>query len=272
MVQNTSKITGCELYAGTENQSASKRYFAHNHNWNLLLIESGRVRITIYGKTYQFQSGALIILEPGPPREFLVLEDWCCHWIHFNLDAHLQYRPEWSSCGRGIWQLLPSPSEYNEFLRLFKEIIQTCRIRQTGWYRLGYCMIQEIILRGNMVNENGLSAEHIDFAAHVLKNFDRNIIMDELANRCSLSRAVFFRKFRQTFGMPPNQYREQLLLNHERELLENSEVSFKEIAAMVQSDNSFYLSSRFSKMFSMSPREYRKTYRQSLEAHSRQSC
>ena len=131
-------------------------------------------------------------------------------------------------------------------------------------------MIQEILLRGNMLNEKGLDREHIDFASRILRDFTSVGSMTELAEQCGLSRAVFFRKFRETFGMSPGQYREQQRLNHVRIQLENSSKSLKEIADICGFDNALYLSSRFRKIFGVSPRDYRQNYLRSRSLSSDQ--
>ena len=252
--------TGCELYAGEDCQKPGKRYFAHNRNWNLILPEEGKFRAVFGNGRYTFGSRDLVLLAPGPLREFIVLETLKVRWIHFNLDAHLQYPPEWPCRGPGVYLLHPSASDRVEFIRLFTEISGLCRVRRTGWYRLGYCLVQEILLRGNMLNEQGLDQEHIEFAARVLQDFSSTATVDELAKRCSLSRAVFFRKFRTTFGMTPGEYREQQKLNAVRQELEKGMRSLKELAEMHGFDSPFYLSARFRKMFGVSPREYRRNY------------
>jgi len=257
-------LTGCELYAGVQCQSPGQHYPGHNRNWNLLLLESGRVRVLFNRESYVFNSGDLVLLAPGPSREFRVLEPLKIHWIHFNLDAHLQYRPEWPSRGRNVYLIHPEAAPSNEFLRLFTEVNNLCSFRQKGWYRLGYCMVQEILLRGNMLSEKGLDQEHIDFAARILRDVTSGASITELAEQCHLSRAVFFRKFRETFGMSPAQYREQQKLNYVREQLESTAKSLKEIAEISGFDNAFYLSSRFRKMFGVSPRIYRQNYLRNL--------
>lgn len=263
-------LTGCELYAGVHCHPQGQRHFAHNRNWNLLLLEEGVLEV-LFGQAavpdrtrYTFGTGDLVLLAPGPPRQFLVLETLKIRWIHFNLDAHLQYRPEWPSPGKNVYLIHSETAALTEFQRLFSDILHLCQSRQKGWYRLGYCMIQEIILRGNMLNGSGLDQEHIEFAARVLRDVNSSVPITELAKQCTLSRAIFFRKFRETFGMSPGAYREQQRLNHVREQLESTTKSLKEIAGESCFDNAFYLSARFRKMFGVSPREYRRNYLRTL--------
>ena len=257
-------LTGCELYAGKQYHPAGMRFWAHNRNWNLLLVESGKLRILIRNRSYTFEAGDLILLESKFPREFIIIEQLTVHWIHFDLDAHLQYSPEWPSPRKGVYLLHPKADSGNEFVRLFSEIYKLCEQRQRGWYRLGYCMIQEILLRGNMLNERGMEPDDIIFAARILRNVSVSVSIEQLIEQSGMSRAVFYRRFRESFGVSPSQYREQRKLNCVRELLESSTKSLKEIAEICDFANAFYCSSRFHKMFGISPREYRRNYLDSI--------
>ena len=125
-------------------------------------------------------------------------------------------------------------------------------------------MIQEILLRGNMLNERGMEPDDIIFAARILRNVSVSVSIEQLIEQSGMSRAVFYRRFRESFGVSPSQYREQRKLNCVRELLESSTKSLKEIAEICDFANAFYCSSRFHKMFGISPREYRRNYLDSI--------
>jgi len=192
------------------------------------------------------------------------LEDWEIHWIHFNLDSNVPFAPHWPTVIPGVFKLLPDKAEFRKFKSLFTEVRQNCRIRRLGWYRLAYCIVQEIILRGNMINESGLDFKHIELSAKVLENLRSVGDMGELAEKCSMSRATFFGKFKETFGVTPGEYREQQVLTRVRNLLETTNMSLKEIAGEMNYSNPFYLSLRFKKKFGVSPRDYRSRHKAAL--------
>ncbi|MPN08238.1 Arabinose operon regulatory protein [bioreactor metagenome] len=256
--------TGCELYSGLHEHLQGDRFWGHNRNWNLLLNHEGKIRLEIKGRSLDFEKGSLVLIEPESPRKFVVLGNWQVQWIHFNLDLHVPFSPEWPCVIPGVFRLMPDKTEFDKFKTLFAEVRQICRIRRLGWYRLAYCLVQEVILRGNMLNESGLDSRHIEFASRMLENLGSVENMGELAEKCSLSRAGFFEKFKETFGVTPGEYREQQVLSRVQELLETTAMSLKEIAGMMKYDNVFYLSLRFKKKFGVSSREYRARYRATL--------
>lgn len=246
-----------------------ERFYGHKKNWNLLLTNKGKVRVLLACKeNITIEPGTITLIEPGVTRLFMILEDWEPQWIHFNLDAHVPFTPEWPAVGPHVFRISPGNTEFHKIESQFSEVRSLCKIRQRGWYRLAYCIVQEIILRGNMVHEKGLDSMHIELAAKMLENLDNIDNIEKLAKKCSISRAGFFTKFKETFGVTPGIYREQQVMGVVQELLSNSDMTLKEIAQRTGFSNSFYLSNRFKKMFGISPTQYRKQYLKTLSGET----
>ena len=252
--------TGYEIYAGEVEYKSRHAHFGDRQNWNLLLSLAGRLKLGIGGRELAVGPATLFMIAPGAPRRFAVSEYWKTSWIHFNLDAHIQIPPEWPQIGPGVSAVALNRDDLKELQRLFNELIHVCTIRRHGWYLLAYCLVQEIILRGNMAAHAALG-EHIELTAKMLKNLDAPQGIDGIAGKCAMSRTGFFSKFKATFGTTPAKYREQQLLTRVQSYLENSDMSIKEIVQELKLGNPAYLSTRFRKTFGMSPREYRKRHR-----------
>lgn len=255
--------TGSELYAGLSQQSPGNAWLGDNRNDNLLLTLTGTVRLTSSAFHSDFPAGTLLALEPGRQREFLALTDWECLWVHFNLDDCGSARPEWGQ--RGFCRAITLEQQDLQAVRhAFQQICQMASERRLGWHRLCYVLITEVILRGNMVMGSALTPEHIELAAQLLGKLDRPVSMDDIARRCSMSRAAFYTKFRETFGMSPHRYRENELFRQCRHLLETTDYPLKQIAEMLGCSSSFYLSNRFRKWAGISPSEYRRRTRAAM--------
>lgn len=253
--------TGYEIYAGICEYRHSHSHLGHRDNCNVLLSLDGEVRLGIRGKRLEFGPGTLFMIEPGPQRRFQVPDHWQSYWMHFNMDAHIQIRPEWPAVGPGVYAVTPTGDDLNQLRLVFAEIIHICTVRRHGWYLLAYCMAQEVILRGNMACHAAALGEHIELTAKMLENLSSPRSIDEIAGKCAMSRSGFFSKFRSTFGTTPAKYREQQILNQVQSLLEHSDLSIKEIARELNIGSSCYLSTRFKKAFGLSPREYRRHHR-----------
>ena len=183
-------------------------------------------------------------------------KSWSVYWLHFNLDAHIQIRPEWPQIAPGVCSVTPTAGDLERLRQVFAEIMHVCTLRRSGWYLLAYNLVQELILRGNMATRDALG-EHTEVTARMLENLDTARNIDAIAGKCAMSRSGFFSKFRSTFGTTPAKYREHRLLTQAQALLEDSDLSIKEIARELNLGSASYLSTRFRKAFGISPREYR---------------
>ena len=253
-------LTGYEVYIGKMEFHANHSHLGDRANWNMLLSLDGELKLGIGGCRLNIDPGTLFMIAPGQPRRFSVPEYWHTYFLHFNMDAHIQIPAKWPSVGPGVYAVVPNRDDFAQLRQVFDEIMHVCTIRRHGWYLLAYCLIQELILRGNMAG-NAALGEHIEFTAKMLENLNNPRSIDDIAGKCAMSRSGFFTKFRATFGISPAKYREQQVMNKVQELLENSGMSIKEISREVGIGNPCSLSTRFKKAFGISPREFRSKHR-----------
>jgi len=261
----TTTHTGYEIYIGRGDYETPHSHFGDTRNWNMLLSLGGEVRLGINGRELVFPTGSLFLIAPGPPRRFTVAEYWKLYYLHFNMDAHITIPPELPEVEKGVYAVELPNGDFKRIRRVFAELFQVCSIRRHGWYLLAYHLIQELILRGNMACQAALG-EHIETTAKMLESLNTSRNIDDIANRCAMSRSGFFAKFRSTFGTTPAKYREQQMLAQALSLLENSDMSIKEIAQALHICQPCYLTARFRKAFGVSPREYRRNRRAGVGA------
>lgn len=251
----TTSTTGCEFYSGYSSLNPGKKFAGDAENWNLLLPVSGTAFLKMeVGPKIKLVPGTLYLLQPGQQRQFDIRESVFIHWLHFNLDAHLQYKPEWNQIQPGIFSVELNAAEISKLIAVFSEIQTLCTDRIPGWYRLAYCLTQEIILRGNMVNQKNTIPGS---AANLLEPLEQNRSVKDAAKQSALSKTAFYQQFQKTFGNSPAAYREQRLMNQAQALLEETTLTVKEIADQLSFVNPAYFSTRFKKHFGMSPKEYR---------------
>lgn len=253
--------TGSEILAGYSQHPADDRWSGFSHNWNLLLGVKGAVRLQFNGEYCTIPEHSLALISPSGVRNFTTEEDWESLWMHFDRNLYLKEDIEWSEVIPGVWLLALESADYRIMHHLFIQVAQVAARRERYWKQLIYCLIQEVMLRGNMISGRGLGSYDTALAHRMLSNLQENLSMDEIAERCGLSRSAFFAKFTETFDISPRKYREKHLMQTIQTLLENSDMSIAQICDHVHMSNPFYLSARFKAYFGVSPREYRKRFR-----------
>ncbi|MBE6358563.1 MAG: helix-turn-helix transcriptional regulator [Lentisphaeria bacterium] len=253
--------TGSEILAGRSQHPQDSRWQGFSHNWNFLLSVKGEARLQFRGNYCALPRHSLILISPDGIRNFTTEEEWDSLWIHFERNLYFNDVIEWEEKIPGVWVLPLKNADFRIMHHLFIQMVQIAARRERFWRRLIYCLIQEAVLRGNMIFGRAGSSFDTALAHKMLSNLQENLSMDEIAERCGLSRSAFFAKFTSTFDVSPRKYRENHLMITIQTLLETTDMSINDICQHVHMSNPFYLSARFKACFGISPREYRKRFR-----------
>ncbi len=96
----------------------------------------------------------------------------------------------------------------------------------------------------------------VDF---MTENLGRDIGIEELVGRCGLSRAQFFRAFRQSTGQTPHRYLVGLRLDRAKMLLETEDLSVGEVTRAVGMGANAGFARLFQQRFGAQPARYRRT-------------
>jgi len=92
---------------------------------------------------------------------------------------------------------------------------------------------------------------------HMHNNISSEVSVNELAFLMHLEPSYFIRRFSAVFGIPPMQYFDKLRLQKAMFLLENTDMSFEEVAHEIGIKNKYYFNRFFTKHAHISPKVYR---------------
>lgn len=92
----------------------------------------------------------------------------------------------------------------------------------------------------------------------IKKNYQNVITMQQVASYVHVTEKHFCRKFKQVYGIPPQQYLLKLRMEKACELLSDTSLKIKEVAQSVGYDSQLSFSSAFRRHYSLSPSEFRK--------------
>ncbi|WP_158607011.1 AraC family transcriptional regulator [Paenibacillus ginsengarvi] len=100
---------------------------------------------------------------------------------------------------------------------------------------------------------------------YIHTNYDRKIVLKELARKLTVSSAHLCRVFCERYQMSPMQYLNHWRIREAKELLKHTDLSITEISAKVGFQSVHYLSRRFAVRERMSPLQYRQMMKEIVE-------
>ncbi len=118
--------------------------------------------------------------------------------------------------------------------------------------------MRKILLEG--YSKNSLIKHPLGFAIEYIKeHYNTRINIKTLADKACMSKATFFRQFKNHLGMTPITYIHSERMKEGKKLLTMTTESIAEISYRLGYGSSSYFSSQFEKNYGCSPKEYRKS-------------
>ena len=94
---------------------------------------------------------------------------------------------------------------------------------------------------------------------YIEENYKENIKISLIAERFGLSESHFRKLFKDFTNLSPVDYRNQLRVEHAKELLSQSNLPVSEVARSVGIEDQFYFSRIFKEFEGVSPLQYKKS-------------
>lgn len=239
--------------------------------------DKGRVLPNEYGMLYitqgtgEFESdrtglqsltaGNVVFLFPGVWHRYRPIEGraWTYYWVHFGGDhadslvTQKFISPDEPMLNTGIDEGLLHP-----YLRM----IDWAHTEPPGYQQLmSGCVLQLIgaaLAAAGGQPYPGRSNEIARQAALALEQrVEEAVDMKRLAASLHLSYDRFRHIFRQHTGMAPHRYLQQLRINRAKELLSGTELSVKDVAALLRFEDTYHFSRVFKDKIGMSPTAWR---------------
>ncbi len=230
-------------------------------DWCLSMTLAGEGEILFANDEVTSSRGNVILVSPNHPRIFRVPVSWHVIWIHFLMTEELEKILAWPEIAPGVYRLHQQGASFRQTLRSGLEILRLCGEQPAGWRPLAFNLLENILLRGcaGPLAQHSVG-KHLFRAMEKLQDISRPAEIDDLAADCGWSRGVFYRKFKETVGLSPRQYRENHAMHYAQQLLENTALTVSEIAREVGMQNLYYFSTRFKKFTGISPTVYREQF------------
>ena len=245
-------------------------------DYQLLYIVSGKGHFYFHGEDRVVYAGRMVLIQPRQEQryEYFGEDKPEVYWVHFT--------------GSDVKNILRSynipmddPIFYSgassTYSYLFKEMIHELQNCKTGYEDLLTMYLRQIFLlvqRTRQEERPTVSTyiqEEMEFARRYFnEHYNEPISIQEYAESRNMSVCYFQRNFKQIVKHTPMQYLLTIRVNNAASLLETTDYSMAEIAAIIGYEDPLYFSRLFRKIKGVSPRDYRNLVKDGAKESSHQ--
>ena len=232
-------------------------------DYQLLYIVSGKGHFYFHGEDRVVYAGRMVLIQPRQEQryEYFGEDKPEVYWVHFT-GSHVK------NILRSYNIPMDDPIFYSgassTYSYLFKEMINELQNCKTGYEDLLTMYLRQIFLlvqRTRQEERPTVSTyiqEEMEFARRYFnEHYNEPISIQEYAESRNMSVCYFQRNFKQIVKHTPMQYLLTIRVNNAASLLETTDYSMAEIAAIVGYEDPLYFSRLFRKIKGVSPRDYR---------------
>lgn len=233
-------------------------------DWQLLFVASGKTHFYIGGKDQIVTAGHMVLFQPKEEQhyEYFGEDKPEVYWVHFTgssvkeilrsydipLDEHIFFAG--------------TPAAYTQLFKNMIEELQNCKVGYREMLEMNlrqlFLMIQRTRLEKPPLVTTAVQQE-MDFARQYFhEHYNEPINIEEYAQSRHTSISLFMRNFKKVYGVSPKQYILNIRMNNAQNLLESTDYTVAEIAAIVGYDNALYFSRIYHKQKGQAPSDYRK--------------
>jgi len=239
-----------------------KNWWHERHNYHLLAIEyilDGEMMFIQNGLKSVVKRNELYISHPGNDirrenfgpndvREHqLIISGSMLKLLLNNLDMENIFHLE-----------LP---EDNNILKQIKNIVKLITEKRAGTEaetsKAAYSILADLCMLGKNPDFIMLPPELTKAIMNMQNELEHNFSIDELAEMTQASKPTLHRLFKKYLKTTPLSFLIELKMENAKNLISNSSLSFKEIAAKLGYKNSLYFSLAFKKYTGVAPSKYR---------------
>ena len=214
-------------------------------------------------RQYRLGPGRGFLICPGQINTYHADEKnpWKYVWLEFD---GLRAADFLASAGLSVEQPIYSPWDLDmseEVMRLMLYIAE--HPEAPALHLIGYLhLFMDALIQSSANRRDAGGSRLRDFymqeaVAHIERNYQRDLTVEELADTCGLNRNYFSKLFKEAMGCPPQEFIIRMRLSKATEMMRTEDLSIGEIAARCGYVNQMHFSRAFKKRYHVSPREWR---------------
>lgn len=207
------------------------------------------------------EAGDFILLFPGVWHRYRPNKriGWGLYWVHFQGDiAESILQRGFIDPQNAVLKIGLDDS----ILCVFNNILDCLRAEPAGFQQIIAAQTWEILARAlgaaRAWQQGSYLTEIVRSFKLMLEEDPHKLpIIDDLLINFDMSRAHFFRVFKEQTGLTPYQYHLQLKMQRACDMLRSSDLSVKQIALALNFQSPYHFSKLFKKKIGLSPTEFR---------------
>lgn len=228
-------------------------------DWLLFYVAKGKEAFHLK-HTVIAEEGSFLLYRPGERQEHVCVSDKTSeyYYVHFTLPGDtLPVRLETSH----VYSAAPSAKAR----ALFEDLLSELTEKRTGYQTVsvGHLLTLFGLLERSLSEQSSHGKEQEDRIAAVLqrigKEFDRADTLDDYAKECRMSKFHFLRVFKEVTGCSPIEYRNNIRVEHAKELLLDTSIPISEIGSRIGYTSPSHFCDAFKHRVGVSPRHFRET-------------
>jgi AraC-like DNA-binding protein len=219
---------------------------------------------------YQIRPGSIILLHPNVWHRYRPIRKvgWYEHYIGFYGETADKFIRS-SEILSDVYVL--DIGLHESVLQDFNEICLEARNERPGYHQVCSGLVLHILgqiisLRKNEnFSQTQLETTIKKACIFIRENVQENINVEGIASNLKVDYSIFRKAFKRYTGLSPMQYHTSLRMKQAVYLLANTDMTIKQISSELGFCSLYYFSKLFKEKQKVSPNEFRKGYRGSVE-------
>ncbi len=235
----------------TENPTGREDFY-------LIYMVKGSMNVAMPEEILRAEAGNIMLFPPRYPYRYSYRggEELNYLWVHFT-GSYAQKLLE--ECGLAPLPALKTISCHNSIIAEFNRMFEIFERKSSLQQQELACTLEQLLVNIALSVSKESQNHSLDRSIrHIHSFYNTPLRIPELAKMENLSHSRYVDVFRAKMGIPPTAYIVKLRINAACDLLQNTDMSIKQIALLVGYDDPHFFSKLFKKYIGTAPQSYRK--------------